>query len=342
MLTSGRVFWLAVAVMVMVSGGFWLTNEAQPQTKPLAKRQDGGVLIAGRYDSPVPVPTRVVKTVPTTASKAKTDAAPAEEATATGYSVKAGSSVKEGEVLIVDIKDPAGLTKGGKAYLAGRGATIYSKGGDDYFALVSVDIYQKPGGYKLAIQDYNGQTVYKQPVEIIDPHYPRQNIQVSSSTAGLQPLPGELETIGALKTMETPTRYWESPFISPTPDCQNSPFGVKRYHNGVSTGDYHKGLDLRSPMGRPIKATNAGKVVIAKNYRLHGGTVGLDHGQGVTSIYIHMSKIAVSEGDFVKKGDVIGYVGSTGFATGPHLHWGLYIDGLPVNPNQFVYSVPKC
>jgi lysostaphin len=77
-------------------------------------------------------------------------------------------------------------------------------------------------------------------------------------------------------------------------------------------------------------------------YRLHGGTVGLDHGQGVSSIYIHMSKLNVKPGEIVKKGDVIGYVGSTGFATGPHLHWGMYMSGLPINPNQWITNVPTC
>ena len=145
-----RVFWLAVAVLVAVSCSHWLA-EAQPYK---------------RYDAPVPVPTRVVKTIPPLNSN-KTDAAPAEE-TPVAYSVKAPNSVKQGEVLVIDINDPEGRTKGGKAYLAGRGANIYSKGENDYFALVSVDIYQKPGGYKLAIQDYNGETIYKQPVEVVD------------------------------------------------------------------------------------------------------------------------------------------------------------------------------
>jgi murein DD-endopeptidase MepM/ murein hydrolase activator NlpD len=70
-------------------------------------------------------------------------------------------------------------------------------------------------------------------------------------------------------------------------------------------------------------------------FRLHGGTVGLDHGQGVTSSYIHLSKTAVKEGQVVKQGEVIGYVGSTGFSTAPHLHWGLYVHGSPVNPKQW-------
>lgn len=256
------------------------------------------------------------------------------------WSVTAPDSIKQGEVLKVLI---SGVPKGfaGTASMAGRKAWFFRQDDGSALAMVPVSVYQKPGGYTLVVEEAGGEKVERK-VEVHDGRYRTQNIQVSSSTKGLQPLPGELETIQALKETVTPVRYWDEPFISPTTDCQNSPFGVKRYHNGKSTGDYHKGVDLRSPAGRPIKAIAGGKVQVAKMYRLHGGTVGLDHGQGVTSVYIHMSKMAVKEGDVVKKGDVIGYVGSTGFATGPHLHWGLFVSGLPVNPNQFVKGVPGC
>jgi murein DD-endopeptidase MepM/ murein hydrolase activator NlpD len=106
--------------------------------------------------------------------------------------------------------------------------------------------------------------------------------------------------------------------------------------------DYHKGVDLRAPYGAPIHAVTGGIVKIAApKFRLHGGTVGIDHGQGLSSIYIHMSKVLVKQGQEVHKGDVIGLIGSTGFATGPHLHWGLYAGGVPVNPDQWV-PVKRC
>jgi len=77
-------------------------------------------------------------------------------------------------------------------------------------------------------------------------------------------------------------------------------------------------------------------VKIVRAWNIHGGTVAIDHGQGLQSIYLHMSKFATAEGAVVKKGDVIGYVGSTGRSTAPHLHWSLYANGVPVNPRQWV------
>jgi murein DD-endopeptidase MepM/ murein hydrolase activator NlpD len=77
-----------------------------------------------------------------------------------------------------------------------------------------------------------------------------------------------------------------------------------------------------------------------QQFSLHGGTVAIDHGQGLESMYLHMSKFEAKEGQAVKKGDVIGYVGSTGRSTGPHLHWALYVYGEPVSPLQWVHLKP--
>lgn len=256
------------------------------------------------------------------------------------FEVNLPASVKQGEVL--EVRVPAGQAGfAATATLGSRKAWFFKQDDGSYLALVPVSVFQAPGAYKLRIEEAGGGVVEK-PVQVVNARYRTQNITVSSATKGLQPLPGELEAIQALKDKVSTARYWQGGFITPTPDCQNSPFGVKRYHNGKATGDYHKGVDLRSPAGRPIKAINAGRVEIARMFRLHGGTVGIDHGQGVGSIYIHMSRLAVKQGDMVQKGDVIGYVGSTGFATGPHLHWGMYVSGLPVNPNQWIKGVSTC
>ncbi|MGE0201336.1 MAG: M23 family metallopeptidase [Candidatus Melainabacteria bacterium] len=251
-------------------------------------------------------------------------------------------SMKQGEVLKVTIDAPPESFKEGAVWMSGKKVNVYEERPGHFIAMMSWDVFKKPGAYPLKIQDRSGKTQYEQMVAVVDGHYPVQNIAVSKQMGGLKPLPGEMEAIDALKMRVTPERYWEEPFITPTPHCQNSPFGVKRAYNGKLSDNYHKGVDIRSGMGTPIKATTGGKVVMVKPFRLHGNTIGIDHGQGVNSIYIHMSRFNVKEGDIVKKGDVIGYVGSTGFANGPHLHWGLYVNGVPVNPNQFVKGVPRC
>lgn len=168
---------------------------------------------------------------------------------------------------------------------------------------------------------------------MLEARFGKQNIHVSKGAKGLEPSAAELAAIEAWKNTRSPEAYAaEPPFLLPVPQCMNSPFGVKRFYDGIFSGNYHKGIDQKAPQGQAVVAIAAGKVSIAHAYPLHGGAVALNHGQGLGSIYIHLSAILVKEGQLVKAGQVIGKVGSTGFAMGPHLHWGLYQYGIPLNP----------
>ena len=100
----------------------------------------------------------------------------------------------------------------------------------------------------------------------------------------------------------------------------------------------HMGLDLAAPIGTPIYAPAAGKVTLRENQTHYGNIVAIDHGYGVESQYGHMSKFAVKLGQTVRRGDLIGYVGSTGYSTGPHVHYEVHVNGRAVNPMQFVYD----
>jgi murein DD-endopeptidase MepM/ murein hydrolase activator NlpD len=124
-------------------------------------------------------------------------------------------------------------------------------------------------------------------------------------------------------------------FISPLSGRLTSPFGKRRYYNNVPKAP-HKGVDIAAKRGTPIKAIQSGYVSIAEEYFFNGNTIYLDHGEGVVSVYCHMKKFAVELGDFVNKGDIIGYVGTTGRSTGPHLHFGVMLNGAAVDPKIFI------
>jgi murein DD-endopeptidase MepM/ murein hydrolase activator NlpD len=135
----------------------------------------------------------------------------------------------------------------------------------------------------------------------------------------------------ALKT-EKEKQNWEKEFILPVEGKIIEKYGVKRMM-GKEFLWSHKGVDLKVPEGTPVRAGNSGEVILAKeDFYVHGKTVVIDHGQGITTIYLHLKSIDVKEGDKVTKGQIIGRVGETGLATGPHLHWGLYVHGVPVDP----------
>lgn len=124
-------------------------------------------------------------------------------------------------------------------------------------------------------------------------------------------------------------------FDKPVPGRLSSPFGLRRFFNGQERNP-HSGLDFASPQGTPIKAPAAGSVILVGNYFFNGKTVFVDHGQGLISMFCHLSAIDVNVGDELARGAVLGRVGSTGRATGPHLHWNVSLNDARVDPSIFI------
>jgi len=137
---------------------------------------------------------------------------------------------------------------------------------------------------------------------------------------------------------ETEKQLWEDDFIWPVRGRITGPYGERRVYKRIGGGNtltwrgIHSGVDIRVKKGSPVVSSNSGRIIIARRFSGEGNTILIDHGQGVLTLYCHLDKINVIEGDFVKKGEIIGLVGSTGLSTAPHLHFGLYIHSTPVNP----------
>lgn len=227
-----------------------------------------------------------------------------------------------------------------EARLGGRIIRLFPQPDGPSLGLMPIPVLEKPGAYTLEFVDKGGAVIHTSHITVLDAHYPKQNIAIAPAVSELKPSPGEQDTVNAFRKELTPKRYWTEPLDIPVHGCITSLFGVARYYNGKPTGEYHAGLDQRAAAGTPIHAIAAGVVKIVEPYNLRGGTVAIDHGQGLESIYLHMSKFAVKEGDVVGRGDVIGYAGATGRATGPHLHWTIYANGIAVSPLQWVHAIP--
>jgi len=151
----------------------------------------------------------------------------------------------------------------------------------------------------------------------------------------------EAAEIDAIYETVSPGRTWQQPFIVPLPgiaDGRN--FGHRRFFNGEPRAP-HGGADLRAAEGTPVLASNDGTVVLAEPLFFSGNAIFLDHGSGVYSVYLHLSEFAVSAGDQVRQGEVIGESGSTGRVTGPHLHWGVRILGARVDPFSLVRATAQ-
>ena len=240
-----------------------------------------------------------------------------------------------------DLLQVIGNSDSKSARLKSHTIPLYAQSpGGETLGLMPVPVLTKPGIYQLEWLDAKGAVLHTQTVVVRNAHYPVQNVVLSRALTQLRSTPEERDRVGEFQKGQSAVRYWSFPLQAPIEGCLTSLFGVQRLHNGKPTGDFHAGLDQRGATGTPIHAVTAGTVKLAGQFALHGGTVGIDHGQGLKSIYLHMSKVAAQEGEHVEAGDVIGYVGSTGRSTGSHLHWAVYANGEPVNPLQWIHLVP--
>lgn len=136
----------------------------------------------------------------------------------------------------------------------------------------------------------------------------------------------ERRVIREALSKEGGNRLWRSPFLTPVSGRISSAYGTRR------NGGYHRGVDISAKSGTLIEAPARGSVTVTGDFPIHGKTVVLDHGEGVSTIYCHLDTILVHEGDAVEAGSGLARVGNTGLGTAPHLHWGLYVHGVPVNP----------
>lgn len=137
-----------------------------------------------------------------------------------------------------------------------------------------------------------------------------------------------------------PERLWSGPFELPVPGQSTSSFGRLTVLNG-QPGTRHAGADFRATTGTPVRAPNAGQIVLAEDLYFSGNTVIVDHGAGLFSLFAHFSKMHVAVGDTVARGDVLGEAGATGRVTGPHVHWAVRLESLAVDPLSLVRVVTE-
>ena len=237
-----------------------------------------------------------------------------------------------GDTLAVTIQDSTGQPP--QIQFAGKTYPTYALGPNRYRALLPTTPLDRPGVQQ--IQVLSGSESQRISVSLGDRSFPTQRITLPAGQDG-NVSDWEFDQVDAFKQIVTPEKFWSGKFLRPNGGEITTIYGVRRYYNGVFAEDYyHRGVDYAGNYGSAIVAPAAGRVSLVgyenKGYKVHGNIVGIDHGQGVEGIFIHLSSIKVKPGDFVKAGQVIGTLGDTGAATGPHLHWGMYVNGQSVDP----------
>ncbi len=206
-------------------------------------------------------------------------------------------------------------------------------------AVVGIPLDSKPGRYRLRLENAGDKGALAFTVR--DKRYASQYLsiknkhQVNPDKRDMQRIRKEYRRIAAAKSHWSEAGEVPLRFRQPADGPYSSPFGLRRYFNKQPRRP-HSGLDIAAPFEAPIQAPAAGTVINTGNYFFNGNTVFIDHGQGLVTMYCHMNRIAVKEGQEVKAGQVIGQVGKTGRVTGPHLHWSVILNNTMVDPLLFL------
>ena len=258
------------------------------------------------------------------------------------------STVANGKSFYVEIKGEKGKKYTNIEFL-NKNYPIYKHPvkKDLFYAVVPVSYYAKAKKNKVFINYVKNSKQKQSQVSLLvkNGDYKKEKLKVQSSQITLSKknkLRTAKEYKEAMKIYNTCEKqsYISSNFIFPLESKITSEFGKARIFND-KLKSYHGGTDYRAKVGTPIKASNDGVVVLAKNRFYAGGSIIINHGHGIYTCYYHMSKFKVKQGQKVKKGQIIGLSGVSGRVTGPHLHFGIRFAGVQVDPLQFIALMNK-
>ncbi|HKV44317.1 MAG TPA: M23 family metallopeptidase [bacterium] len=247
----------------------------------------------------------------------------------------APASPVQGDTVTILVSAPAAAKV--RVRWDGHAVSLFALPDGSRRALVGTDPDVAIGSHALSltVADATGPPVrLSQVVRIRPGRFGIRNLTLPPHTFGLitaKNLATEQRALGPVLRLRTPVAFWSGAFQAPSSGAMDSPYGEQGVYNGHREW-WHQGVDFSAAEGSPIVAANGGMVVLAEALPLGGNTVVIDHGQGVLTEYLHLSAFAVHKGSRVARGALIGRIGATGLVTGPSLHWGLYVNGIPVNP----------
>ena len=246
------------------------------------------------------------------------------------------SEIKPGDAFVIKINGtntshlPAASLKGRRFY--------FSRCGESCFAAIgTVGIRTKPGSYAIKLRV--GKKIKNLHLIVTQKSFTTTELtlpddQVFLSKKDLKRVKRENKRLKQIFQKVSQSHYEES-FILPLENDISTPFGIKRILNKKWIS-IHRGVDVTGKDGEEVKASNNGRVALAEELFFGGNTIILDHGLGIYTIYMHLSNFNVNVGEMVSKGDIIGFVGSSGRSTGPHLHFGVKVMNMSANPVSLI------
>lgn len=250
-------------------------------------------------------------------------------------------SGKQGQILVVKVPADDMFVQVRGAFL-GRTVAFFPEPRPDepkgFVALLGLDMQDEPGTHELLVEVKSGERVrhlsysilvVKETFHVEHLKLPKDKVDLDDKS--LVRWKAEQEQVKEALATDSQMRLWRADFVEPVNGRRTGIFGSVRIMNGQARNP-HNGEDIGAPLGTDVVATNDGVVRLTVDHLFSGKGIYLDHGLGFYSMYFHLSDVLVKEGDLVKAGQVVGKVGATGRATGPHLHWGVKLNGARVNP----------
>lgn len=246
------------------------------------------------------------------------------------------SPARPGDVLTVWVED-GGPAESLALSIVGRSVPLYPVAPGRLRALIGLTAETPPGPVTAVVAKARR---WRRPLAAhaavtVEPRaFKAQKLTMAPERAGLPSGRGARDAVArirAVAAVDTPEQRWDGPFALPAAGRVSSGYGHPRTVNARPWA-WHKGLDVAAPAGSTVTAPAAGVVALAGTYPVQGGTVVIDHGQGVMSALFHLGELFVKNGDVVAKSAPVARVGAAGFSTGAHVHWGVYVHGVAVDP----------
>lgn len=209
----------------------------------------------------------------------------------------------------------------------------------EYIRMIPIPFHAKPGTYQVMSADKQLAAALTISPKTFAVDVLTVNSDLNAMRQDIRRIDADQKKINAARSRSASVPYFTGPFIQPATGTLTTPYGYQRVVNGVPA-NRHAAIDIANKTGTPILASNNGKVVLADPLYLTGNTIIIDHGMNLFSIYAHLSKLEVVTGQEVKQGQQIGRMGTTGFSTGPHLHYGMLVGNTYVNPQPFFEASP--
>ena len=248
-----------------------------------------------------------------------------------------------GDPVFLQVGAPSHLKSLDGTWLGHQVTFAYDQKTNTWYGIAGVGLDVPAGVYTLSLAGRTAsgeEVIFRQTIPVHSAKY--RSISVNVPAKFTEPSPEQVEKINQDKAIKkeffsriTPERKWSGSFRPPVQANVSDVFGTRRVFNGKALST-HQGLDYAVREGTPVSALNSGTVLLARPMYFEGNCVVLDHGQGLLSLYMHLSKIDVKDGEHVTSGQVIGLSGGTGRATGPHLHVGVRWQGIYLNPETLL------